>query len=255
MTTDNLAETVLAFLDAIGVVLVRLVVTCIVSIFGMLPLIVLIWMLGLTKWPLAFAILGLLGYISLSTLLFIDYVYAINGKKKAPEVSEAIVALPLLPKATIFFLSLPAMLMFGPGWSLINKFIPPESYLRNIEFDMLLVYFASAGAFAFGVYFTLLDAYLSETFFNSNPSSNGVPYLRDTILFTLDIMLRGLFFDVLEHFHINISTIKQSSNLMGLFITFILRLSSVALAFSLVIELVRETKRRLDKLQKSRAPR
>jgi hypothetical protein len=184
------------------------------------------------------------GFLSLTIALFIEYILALSGAKKTGDVTEHFNSLPVVVQIPLMIIILP-MVPFFIGVLFFYPFFSRKNYLLKIEFDMLLLYFSSIATFVLGVYTTQFNPDLSLYLFDGTPPKN----ISASIAYTFDIAMRGLFFDFFEHFRINISSIELPNSNVGRVLTYVLRFSSSAFAISIVIELVKATKQRLDKLE------
>jgi hypothetical protein len=236
----NLTDTILAFIDALGVVVARLFVVSLISMLGIAPYALLFFWFGTEKFAFYFGVLAICGFLGGTLYCFVTYFAALQGKDTSWELVDKFPA-PL--QVALVLSIIPAALMsFGTIVPYLT--LPKDNYLRQIRFDLLTAYIGSVCSFTAAIYSMSLNDDLAKIIF----SSIGPKNLSDSVLFSLEIISRGFFFDLLEHFRIHISHLAQSDNFWGLFLTYALRFSSSALAISIVVELIKSTKERLSYL-------
>jgi hypothetical protein len=243
MTIADSSETVLAFIDALGVVIARLIVVIVISTIGILPYALVVMLAG-DSLSSKFFWFSVIGFLSINVLLYLEYyLFAFKNFRHSSEVVQFFNELLVLGKLIFTIIAIPGVLMYV-GVIFPQLFISGKSYVRQMSFDILGLYFCSLCSFVAAIYALSSNAELSAWMFDGTSPKT----LKDAVLFGLEIATRGFFFDLFEHFHIHISPFQQSADVWGRILTFLLRLSSAALAISLVYELIKATKVRLEKL-------
>jgi hypothetical protein len=246
MTIRGSIDTGLAFLDALGVVAVRLVVVFCISVVAIIPYAIAFIIVTSTTGRFYLGIIAFVGFVAMTAVLFIDYVYALRGVGYVQEIAPIIRTSPWYVRALALTCSVCALPVVAGGL-IFHLVLSERIYLRQLKFDSLLAYFSSVCSFVAGVYAMAFSAKLASVMFDAG----GPRSLIDTVLFSLEIITRGFFFDFLEHFRVHVSSFQQSNGYLGLALTYLLRLSSAGFAVSIIFELVKTTKARLEKFEQA----
>lgn len=248
MNLDAPITAISAVIDSLGLVIARLLVVTLVCLFGSIPAFLIAFLIS-TYAPNVAGFFSVYYFVSFYLLLFVACDRRMKGpltkfakthKKDVPiRPVEAVVALPILP-----FILLLVFLIKGQTRSMFTE----RHYLNEENIKSLVMFIDAVFAFALGVYLLAKDPQIGVKFFDSGYYPNQ---FIDALSYTIDVAIRGFFFDFFEHFNLHVSNVHQSSNLIGKIVSYTLRLASSVLAISLFLEMVSVTREKLRRLDQS----
>jgi hypothetical protein len=238
---SNLIEHLSRFIDSLGVVIARLVVLSVLCLFSSLPVLIAVY-LSVTYWPALNSILA--AYLCYAFLVFSAIAF-LHRFRSVIALGTGNDFLTWCAFGLIITVA-PLLILFAliaRGDTEHTYFLTRKHYLNDQNVFTMLCYLMSIISFVLAIYLVGIQPASKNIYFEQNPGQ-----LRDAILFTLDIAIRGLFFDLFDHFNIHVSNVYQTSDLFGKSLTYVLRLSSLVLAIGLIMEMTSATRERLRKL-------